>query len=135
MRGFAELYRRLESATSTRAKQAALIDAFTAARDDPSLWASAAWTVYFLSGGKPRQTVPTRILRRLAVEGSGFPEWLCEECYGSVGDLAETLSLLLPEGVTGEEVSLDVWMRELLQIPALDDEEKFARLRRWVGEL
>ncbi len=135
MRGFAELYRRLESATSTRAKQAALIDAFTAARDDPSLWASAAWTVYFLSGGKPRQTVPTRILRRLAVEGSGFPEWLCEECYSSVGDLAETLSLLLPEGVTGEEVSLDVWMRELLQIPALDDEEKFARLRRWVGEL
>ena len=93
-----------KSATSTRAKQAALIDAFTAARDDPSLWASAAWTVYFLSGGKPRQTVPTRILRRLAVEGSGFPEWLCDECYSSVGDLAETLALLLPEGVAGEEI-------------------------------
>ncbi len=135
MRAFAELYRRLESATSTRAKQAALIDAFAAARDDPSLWASAAWTVYFLSGGKPRQTVPTRILRRLAVEGSGFPEWLCDECYSSVGDLAETLALLLPEGVAGAEIALDVWMRELLQIPALDDEEKFARLRRWVGEL
>ncbi len=37
--------------------------------------------VYFLSGGKPRQTVPTRLLWRLAVEGSGYPEWLCEECY------------------------------------------------------
>jgi DNA ligase-1 len=135
VRAFAELYRRLESSTSTRAKQAALIDAFAAARDDPSLWASAAWMVYFLSGGKPRQTVPTRILRRLAVEGSGFPEWLCDECYSSVGDLAETLSLLLPEGVAGEEIALDVWMRELLQIPALDDEEKFARLRGWVGEL
>ena len=74
--------------------------------------------VYFLAGGKPRQTVPTRFLRRLAVEGSGLPEWLCEECYQSVGDLAETLALLLPEGEAGEDVSLDVWMRErLLPLP------------------
>ena len=136
MKAFAALYRRLDSATSTRAKQAAMVEAFAAAKNDPSQWASAAWMVYFLAGGKPRQTVPTRILRRLAVEGSGLPEWLCEECYSSVGDLAETLALLLPEGEAGEEVSLDAWMRErLLQIPALDDEEKFARVRRWVEAL
>ncbi len=136
MRAFSDLYRRLDSATSTRAKQTALVDAFAAARDDPSQWASAAWVVYFLSGGKPRQTVPTRLLRRLAVEGSGLPEWLCEECYHSVGDLAETLSLLLPEGVDGEEITLDVWMSErLLPLPALVDDEKFARLRRWVDAL
>ena len=92
--------------------------------------------VYFLSGGKPRQTVPTRLLWRLAVEGSGLPEWLCEECYSTVGDLAETLALLLPEGVAGEEVSLDRWMRErLLPLPALDEEERYARLRGWVAEL
>jgi DNA ligase-1 len=136
VRAFAALYRRLDSTTSTRAKQAAMVEAFAAARDDPSQWASAAWMVYFLAGGKPRQTVPTRVLWRLAVEASGFPEWLCGECYGAVGDLAETLSLLLPEGVAGEEVSLDRWMRgRLLQIPALDDEEKFARTKRWVDEL
>jgi DNA ligase 1 len=136
VRPFSDLYRRLDSATSTRAKQAALVEAFVAARDDPSQWASAAWMVYFLSGGKPRQTVPTRLLRRLAVEGSGLPEWLCEECYHSVGDLAETLSLLLPEGVDGEEIPLEVWMSErLLPLPALDDEEKFAWLRRWVEAL
>jgi ATP-dependent DNA ligase len=136
VRAFSDLYRRLDSATSTRAKQAALIEALAAARDDPSQWASAAWAVYFLSGGKPRQTVPTRLLRRLAVEGSGLPEWLCEECYLSVGDLAETLSLLLPEGVDGEEIPLDVWMSErLLPLPALDDEDKFARVRRWVEAL
>src|SRR5262249_42158019 len=110
LKAFAELYRRLDSATSTRTKQAALTDAFANARDNPTKSASAAWMVYFLAGGKPRQTVPTRLLRRLAVEGSGFPEWLCEECYHSVGDLAETLSLLLPEGGTSEEVTLDVWM-------------------------
>ena len=136
MKAFATLYRRLDSATSTRAKQAAMVEAFAGVKNDPAQWGSAAWMVYFLAGGKPRQTVPTRILRRLAVEGSGLPEWLCEECYSSVGDLAETLALLLPEGEAGEDVSLDVWMRErLLQIPALDDEEKFARVKRWVEAL
>jgi DNA ligase 1 len=136
VRAFAELYRRLDSATSTRAKQAALVDAFAAARGDPTRWASAAWMVYFLSGGKPRQTVPSRLLWRLAVEGSGYPDWLCAESYGAVGDLAETLSLLLPEGVGGEEASLDVWMRErLLPLPSLDEEERYARLKRWVEAL
>ena len=136
MRAFANLYRRIESATSTRAKQAAMVEAFAAARDDPSTWGNAAWMVYFLAGGKPRQTVPTRLLWRMAVEGSGYPEWLCAECYGAVGDLAETLALLLPEGSGGEEVPLDVWMRErLLPLPSLEEEERYRRLKRWVDEL
>jgi DNA ligase 1 len=136
VKAFAALYRRLDSATSTRAKQAAMVEFFAAAKGEPARWASAAWAVYFLSGGKPRQTAPTRLLWRLAVEGSGYPDWLCGECYGAVGDLAEMLSLLLPAGVTGEEVSLDAWMRErLLPLPSLDEEERYARLKRWVGEL
>jgi DNA ligase-1 len=136
VKAFAALYRKLDSATSTRAKQAAMIAFFAAAKADPAQWASAAWAVYFLSGGKPRQTAPTRLLWRLAVEGSGYPDWLCGECYGAVGDLAEMLSLLLPEGVAGEEVSLDTWMRErLLPLPTLDEEERYAGLKRWVGEL
>ena len=85
-----------------------MVEFFAAAKAEPTQWASAAWTVYFLSGGKPRQTAPTRLLWRLAVEGSGYPDWLCGECYGAVGDLAEMLSLLLPEGAGGEDVSLDV---------------------------
>ena len=133
MRVFAELYRRLDSATSTRAKQAALVDAFATARDDPAQRGSAAWMIYFLAGGKPRQTVPTRLLRQLAVELSGLPEWLCEECYHSVGDLAETLALLLPDRPGAEEVALATWMRErLLPLPALDEEQRYARLKDWV---
>lgn len=136
MKAFAALYRKLDSATSTRAKQAAMVEAFAAAKADPAQWASAAWSVYFLSGGKPRQTAPTRLLWRLAVEGSGYPEWLIGECYGAVGDLAEMLTLILPEGAGGEEVSLDAWMRErLIPLPSLDEEERYARLRRWAGEL
>ncbi len=112
------------------------MEAFAAAKGDPMQWGSAAWMVYFLAGGKPRQTVPTRLLWRLAVDGSGLPEWLCEECYSTVGDLAETLALLLPEGKAGEEVPLDLWMRErLLPLPSLDEEERYARLERWVEAL
>jgi len=136
VKAFAALYRKLDSATSTRAKQAAMVEFFSSAKADPTQWASAAWAVYFLSGGKPRQTAPSRLLWRLAVEGSGFPDWLCGECYGAVGDLAEMLSLILPEGARGEEVSLDAWMRErLLPLPSLDEEVRYARLKLWVGEL
>jgi DNA ligase-1 len=136
VKAFAALYRRLDSGTSTRAKQVAMVEFFAAAKADPLRWASAAWAVYFLAGGKPRQTAPSRLLWRLAVEISGFPDWLCAECYGAVGDLAEMLSLLLPEGAVGEDVSLDVWMRErLLLLPALGEEERYARLKRWSGEL
>jgi DNA ligase-1 len=136
VKAFAALYRRLDSATSTRAKQAAMVAFFAAAKADPAQWASAAWAVYFLAGGKPRQTAPTRLLWRLAVEGSGYPDWLCSECYGAVGDLAEMLALILPDGGSGEEISLNQWMRErLLPLPSLDEEERYARLTRWVGEL
>jgi DNA ligase-1 len=136
VRAFANLYRRIDSANSTRAKQAAMVEAIAAARGDPSTWGNAAWMVYFLAGGKPRQTVPTRLLWRMAVEGSGYPEWLCAECYGAVGDLAETLALRLPEGLGGEEVPLDVWMRDrLLPLPSLEEEERYRRLKRWVDEL
>jgi len=135
VKAFAELYRRLDSATSTRAKQAALVEAFRAAQVDPERWASAAWMVYFLVGGKPRQSAPTRMLRRLAMEESGLAEWLFDECYSNVGDLAETLSLLLPEGDASQDPSLDALMRDLLQMRALDDEPKYARLRDWAREL
>jgi DNA ligase-1 len=136
VKAFAELYRRLDAATSTKAKQAALVEAFRAARADPARWASAAWMIYFLSGGKPRQSAPTRMLRRLAMEESGLSEWLFDECYSNVGDLAETLSLLLPEGGAGEDPPLDVLMREgLLQLRPLEEEQKYARLRAWARDL
>ena len=116
------------SATSTRAKHGALVEAFArrARRTRP---AARPGSFYFLAGGKPRQSAPTRLLRRLAVEESGLPEWLVEESYSNVGDLAETLSLLLPQGERADDLPLDVWMRErLLTLRPLDEEEKYARL-------
>ena len=40
--------------------------------------------------------MPTKVLRALAQEAAGLPEWLFEESYQAVGDLAETIALLLP---------------------------------------
>lgn len=109
MKAFAELYLRLDATTSSNAKLQALQDYFTQAPAE-----DAAWAVYFLSGGRPRQLVPTRLLRELAVHLSGLPEWLFEESYQAVGDLAETFSLLLPESEHSSDAGLAYWVEEQL---------------------
>ena len=55
----------------------------------------AAWAVYFLLGYRPKRTIKTTTMRRLVAEETGLPTWLFNECYQQVGDLAETLSLIL----------------------------------------
>ncbi len=109
MRAFVELYGALESTTSSRGKQAALLDYF---RRVPA--ADAAWAVYFLAGGKPRQLVPVRLLREIACEAAGVAPWLFEESYQAVGDLAETIALLLPDSKHADEASLASWMQHAL---------------------
>lgn len=119
MKAFAELYANLDATTSSNAKLAALQAYFMQAPP-----ADAAWAVYFLSGGRPRQLVPTRLLRDMATEAAGIEPWLFEESYQSVGDLAETISLLLPESTYTSEDGLAVWLEEKLLplrgLPPLD---------------
>jgi len=109
MKAFADLYRELDASTSSLAKQAALQRYLRAApaRD-------AAWAVYFLAGGKPRQLAPTRLLREQARLAAGLPEWLFDESYEAVGDLAETIALLLPAPQTVLELPLADWMEQHL---------------------
>lgn len=109
MKAFAELYANLDATTSSNAKLAALQDYFQQAPPQ-----DAAWAVYFLSGGRPRQLVPTRLLRDMATEAASIEPWLFEESYQSVGDLAETISLLLPESTYTSEDGLAVWLEEKL---------------------
>ncbi|PIB46275.1 ATP-dependent DNA ligase [Pseudomonas sp. 2822-15] len=109
MKAFAELYANLDATTSSNAKLAALQAYFRQAPPE-----DAAWAVYFLSGGRPRQLVPTRLLRDMATAASGIEPWLFEESYQSVGDLAETISLLLPESSYTSEDGLAVWLEEKL---------------------
>jgi len=109
MKDFAALYRELDASTSSLAKQAALQRYLREA--DP---ADAAWAVYFLAGGKPRQLVPNKLLRLLAQEAAGLPEWLFDESYEAVGDLAETIALLLPPPTEAHDLGLARWVEEHL---------------------
>ncbi|MEE4623314.1 ATP-dependent DNA ligase [Pseudomonas alliivorans] len=131
MKAFAELYTRLDATTSSNAKLAAMREYFEQA--DPQ---DAAWAVYFLSGGRPRQLVPTRILREQAMTLGNLPEWLFEESYQAVGDLAETLSLLLPQAEHSNEQGLALWMEEkLLPLRGLPPEELAERLPAFWSQL
>jgi len=124
MKAFATLYSRLDATTSSNAKLAAMRDYFREA--DP---ADAAWAVYFLSGGRPRQLVPTKVLRETAMQASALPEWLFEESYQAVGDMAETISLLMPEAKHSSDDGLAVWMQDkLLPLRGLPPEELAERL-------
>ncbi|MGF6206820.1 ATP-dependent DNA ligase [Pseudomonas frederiksbergensis] len=109
MKAFAELYAELDATTSSNAKLAAMQAYFAQAAPE-----DAAWAVYFLSGGRPRQLVPVRALRELAVEISGLSPWLFEESYQAVGDLAETLSLVLPEAPHSSTDGLATWIEDKL---------------------
>lgn len=124
MKAFAQLYANLDETTSTNAKRQFLEDYFRQAQP-----ADAAWAVYFLSGGRPRQLVPTKVLRELAIKLANVPEWLFEESYQAVGDLAETFSLLLPEAEQTSDEGLAWWLENaLLPLRGLPPEELHERL-------
>lgn len=91
MEAFVKLFEALDQTTSTTAKTEALERFFREA--DPR---DQVWTIALFTGRRPRRLISSGQLRQWAVEQSGLSEWMVEECYAHVGDLAETLSLLLP---------------------------------------
>jgi DNA ligase 1 len=124
MHDFAALYAALDASTGTTDKVDALVAYFAQAEA-----ADAAWAVYFLAGGKPRQRVPTAVLRAAAVAEAGMAPWLFEECYQAVGDLAETIALVLPPGGERSRRGLAAWMDEqVLALAGLPAAEQQARL-------
>ncbi|MDT7835829.1 ATP-dependent DNA ligase [Aquabacterium sp. OR-4] len=131
MRRFAALYAALDASTSTEAKVAAMV-AYLA--EAPA--ADAAWAVFFLAGGRPRQTVPTALLRSEARAAAGIPEWLFEASYQAVGDLAETIAHLLPPPGHASALGLADWLTQrLLPLRGAAPEAQAAQLRAWWHEL
>jgi DNA ligase-1 len=131
MKRFAALYTALDGTTSTKEKLEALIAYFSAAEPEDAAWAS-----YFLSGGKPRQSVPTRLLIEFARERAGLPEWLFDESYQAVGDLAETIAHILPPAQRTSELGLAQWIEErVLTLRGLEPSELRTRLLGYWDEL
>src|SRR5690606_39862220 len=110
-RALASLYERLDRRTSLVDKRAGLVDYFgrTPAED-------AAWALWLLTGGKVggarARIANSSELRQWVAQQSGLPDWLVEASHDAVGDLAETLSLLLDDSPAA---AADIGLAELAQ--------------------
>ncbi|MES3035811.1 MAG: ATP-dependent DNA ligase [Gemmatimonadota bacterium] len=126
MKAFAALYDAIDRTTATQGKVAALVAYFREASPD-----DAAWAVSFLVGRRPKRLVKSGDLRAWAAESAGIPDWLFEESYAQAGDLAETISLLVPESEDpSAPVSLSYWVEQrLLPLAQLDAPQQREALR------
>jgi len=128
VQAFSRLYQTLDQTTSTNAKVRAMVAYFgeATARD-------AAWAVYFLSGRRLKRLVGAARLREWLVELSELPPWLVEDTYASVGDLAETIALLLAvPGDARETLPLADWVEQrLLPLRGLEPDEQREIVTAW----
>ena len=109
MKLFTELYLELDQTNKTNEKVEAMRFYFERAEKH-----DAAWALYFLSGRKPRQIVPSKLLREWSLDLSGIPEWLFLESRDTVGDSAETMALLLPNVSLVDETPLHTLVEDQL---------------------
>ena len=129
MKHFSELISAIEITNKTNAKIDALVDYFKIASDKDKLWIITLFT-----GKRPSRPVKTTLMRQWCLEITGHPEWLFLESYSSVGDLGETIALMLPDPTHHIEKSLSTWMEELIALrPKSDVEKKEYVLNAWSG--
>ncbi len=127
MKAFADLYTALDETNKTNAKLAALEAYFRVAPPE-----DAAWVMYFLVGRRPRQAVNGRKLATWAWEEAQVPDWLFGESYDAVGDIAETITLILPETGAHSDLPLHQWVERLHTLRGMAEEaQREAILSAW----
>lgn len=119
MRHFADLINALETTNKTNAKIDAIIDYLERAPDEDKVWFIALFT-----GKRPKRNVNTNYMKEWALEITGLPLWLFQESYSSVGDLGETISLILPPPQEKIERSLSQWMMDIVDLKDKSEAEK-----------
>lgn len=127
MKQFAALFSQLDQTNKTNERVRILKDYLSEAPDGDKLWALALFT-----HKRPKRPVNTTQLRSWAAEVAAIPDWLFEESYGVVGDLAETISLLLSEPAAQQDYPLSYWidyLKELHQLP--EDKKKEQIFAAW----
>ena len=131
MRQFARLFSAIDETMRTNEKVDAMVSYFRSAEP-----ADAAWAVWFLSGGRPKRLVPVRRLAAWVMHEADVPDWLFAECYDAVGDLAETMSLLLPDTTSTVDVPLHRWIADrLLPLATRGEAEQRASIAQSWREL
>jgi DNA ligase-1 len=118
---FAALFAALDATTATGTRTAALAAYFREAAEDDRLWCVA-----LLSGRRPRRAVTATELRAWAAAAAGLPVWLVEEAHPVVGDLAETIALILPPPRAPQDRPLSHWIGLLVALAGRPAEERRA---------
>lgn len=119
MKNFAELIKALDSSNKTSVKVDALTEYFKNANDTDRVW-----TIAILSHRRPPRPVNTTLLRMWATELANIPLWLFEESYHIVGDLAETIALVIPTTKNQSDKSLTEFVEEMIALKKKPDDEK-----------
>ena len=119
MKDFADLFTRIDETTRTTVKTAALAEYFQTATDQDKLW-----TIALFTGRRPKRTITATKLREWAAETANIPLWLFEESYSVVGDLAETITLILPEAKKHQDRPLSDWITKLKTLSVLEEPER-----------
>ncbi len=123
MKRFAQLIKALDSTNKTNLKVKALSDYFMEAHDSDKVW-----TIAILSHRRPPRPVNTTLLRAWAAELANIPLWLFEESYHIVGDLAETIALVVPSSEKSTTKSLTRFLEEMILLKPKSEEDKKAYL-------
>ena len=121
MKAFSELFTNIDQTTSTNEKTDALVNYFATADEQDTIWCVA-----LLSGRRPKRTVKTSELWEWSSELSGLPTWLQAESYHIVGDLAETISLLLPPNNEAQDHALHDVINDLMDLANKDEQQRKA---------
>jgi DNA ligase-1 len=121
MKAFSELFTSIDQTTSINEKAEALVRYFASAPEQ-----DAIWCVALLTGKRPKRTVKTTELWQWSAELSGVPQWLQAESYHIVGDLAETISLLLPRAQMEKDMPMNAVMNDLINLVDKSEEDRKA---------
>jgi len=123
MKHFAKLIQALDSTNKTNAKVKALTEYFETANDQDKVW-----TIAILSHRRPPRPVNTTLLREWATELANIPLWLFEESYHIVGDLAETIALIIPTQNKSSDKSLTTFLEDMILLKPKSEADKKAYL-------
>lgn len=118
---FASLVNILGTSTKNTEKLNSLQHYFTTASDKDKVWVIAIF-----SGRRPKRIINSTTLQQWCVELIDLPIWLFEESYHTVGDLAETIALLLPPPTTpltpeGELHTLSFYLEQFILLEKADE--------------
>lgn len=121
MKEFAHLFLSLDETNKTNEKIKILKHYLLSVPDEDKMHMLALFT-----GRRPKRQINSTLIKIWAMEISHIPAWLFEESYRVVGDLAETIALLLPhhQQVADRSKTLSTWIAELNDLANLDEQTR-----------